>query len=199
MKTCRDQVCRDFDAGLQSSSQKGAELTLLAATRDYLSYSPVRTCPPQELAAGSKCFTFPLFLVLGCPLRHSRAERLRRRFQKRAAFPATAGTIYGRSDRYGKCRQYSSRDQLSDYVHGGPSKWDYCHAHRQRRFGLWECTYKAQNQTINLKLYPETMSSIGGGPRRRRRRHQHRLCDLRPIAKARGFKGHASYRRRFGP
>ncbi|PYX84749.1 MAG: hypothetical protein DMG70_05625, partial [Acidobacteria bacterium] len=87
---------------------------------------------------------------------------MRRRFQKRAAFPATAGTIYGRSDRYGKCRQYSSRDQLSDYVHGGPSKWDYCHAHRQRRFGLWECTYKAQNQTINLKLYPETMSSIGG-------------------------------------
>jgi hypothetical protein len=33
-----------------------------------------------------------------------------------------------------------------------------CHRDPSKRHGpYWECTYKVQNKTINLKLYPETM------------------------------------------
>ena len=33
-----------------------------------------------------------------------------------------------------------------------------CHRHASKRHGpYWECTYKAQNKTVNLKLYPETV------------------------------------------
>ena len=32
-----------------------------------------------------------------------------------------------------------------------------CHRHPSKRHGpYWECTYKIQNKTVNLKLYPET-------------------------------------------
>lgn len=34
-----------------------------------------------------------------------------------------------------------------------------CHRDPSKRHGpYWECTYKVQNKTINLKLYPETMT-----------------------------------------
>ena len=33
-----------------------------------------------------------------------------------------------------------------------------CHRHPGQRHGpYWECTYKVQNKTVNLKLYPETV------------------------------------------
>jgi hypothetical protein len=33
-----------------------------------------------------------------------------------------------------------------------------CHRHPSKRHGpYWECTYKIQNKTVNLKLYPETV------------------------------------------
>ena len=33
-----------------------------------------------------------------------------------------------------------------------------CHRHAGKRHGpYWECTYKIQNKTVNLKLYPETV------------------------------------------
>lgn len=34
-----------------------------------------------------------------------------------------------------------------------------CHRDARQRHGpYWECTYKVQNKTVNLKLYPETVS-----------------------------------------
>ena len=33
-----------------------------------------------------------------------------------------------------------------------------CHRDSRKRHGpYWECTYKAQNKTVNLKLYPQTV------------------------------------------
>src|ERR1700746_1178102 len=38
-----------------------------------------------------------------------------------------------------------------------------CHRDPSKRHGpYWECTYKVQNKTINLKLYPETNASLSG-------------------------------------
>ena len=44
-----------------------------------------------------------------------------------------------------------------------------CHRDPSKRHGpYWECTYKVQNKTVNLKLYPGTM------PLYRAAIHQHR-------------------------
>ena len=43
-----------------------------------------------------------------------------------------------------------------------------CHRHPGQRHGpYWECTYKVQNKTVNLKLYPETVPiyrAVGWSP-----------------------------------
>src|SRR5437660_3312934 len=45
-----------------------------------------------------------------------------------------------------------------------------CHRDLSQRHGpYWESTYKAQNKTINLKLYPETMSLYRAAIRQHRK------------------------------
>ena len=45
-----------------------------------------------------------------------------------------------------------------------------CHRDPRKRHGpYWECTYKVHNQTVNLKLYPETMPLYRAAIRQHRR------------------------------
>jgi hypothetical protein len=45
-----------------------------------------------------------------------------------------------------------------------------CHRDPRQRHGpYWECTYKVQNKTVNLKLYPETMPLYRAAIRQHRR------------------------------
>ena len=45
-----------------------------------------------------------------------------------------------------------------------------CHRDPNKRHGpYWECTYKLQNKTINLKLYPETLPLYRAAVRQHRK------------------------------